>query len=323
MREIIKKFQLYGDKEVINYIFKLSEEDFLPYRFVHGDGRITANLDEPLKFVAYRIKSMEQLMLKKARSLQAGNIEYRRDLLDFAQTLSEDSEWLGINYDEVYKGDFSSFEKNWIEVAEYLGAEVANDLKRLLEHFTNLHTKVEEGRVEIRNQIRPIMIEALENALLKVDICKSDKEIVKYINRVWLSNFINLQVISSGSVRVQRNQKSYYVKPNFNNIDIELLVLKKTLKHVGGINSFSEFLNKNQISFVEEVINLVEEEVENKNYSSFHFDTKGALILNKRYLAAKMEMSESNFKHKLNRVVKKVNEKFNVVFEKNFNTFSF
>lgn len=319
MRELIERFQIQGDKEIIKYILNLVEEDMLPFRSIDEKGNIHVELDEPLKYVAYRIKAMKELMTKKARSLQAGNIEGRRNLLDFAQTLSEDSDWLGVNYDEVYAGNYKSITENWEEIAEYLTPEVAADLKNLLNNFSSLKILVETGKQEIRDMLQPIIITALEHALTYIDVKKSDKEIVKYINIAWLTKFIRIQVEQNGLKRVQRKGNITYVKPIFSieEVDIGVLLFNKTLDHIGGINNFKKYLNKNQIALVEELYTLISNDIQKNKHSKYYFDNDGKPILNKRYIAVKIGIEESNFKHKLRRIEKKIKENFrNIVNEK-------
>jgi hypothetical protein len=314
LRDLITKYQLYGDREIIDYILSLVEIDMLPFRSVDKNKNIHVELDEPLKYVAYRIKSMTELMTKKARSLKAGNKENRDALLEFADGLS-DEDWLGIDYEAVYKGDYSSITGNWDEIFSYLGATQGTELKLLLELFEELKITVDEGKQNIRNNLQPIIVEALEYAILYVDVKRTEKEIVKYLNRVWLTRFILLQVELNGLVRVQRSGKVSYLKPIFNEIEVDIweLLFNKTLKYVEGIKSFNKYLNKNQIALVENLYLLIAKDLKRNNYKNYYFGLDGKPILNKRYIAEMLGLSESNFKHKLLRIQKKINENFKTV----------
>lgn len=304
LKQLIEDFQQGRNQDIITRIMEYIEIDYLKdeTRTVEIDylqdetktgaySKVQIDLPDPLMYVAYRIRAFREKMAKGAKSLRAGNMEEYRELEDIIYSLSN---WFGEKYntpEKVYKRINS--------LRDYLGIDW-EDFKDLLEMFLGFDEDIEERKQEIRKELEPYILESLKYAISKVDIDREDKEIIKYINRAWLSKFVELQLIDSGKKRIQRKEngkvKSYVTEPKFE--DINYMIIGKKID----IDKLKHKLNKQQQQFVDNVYEIVQKEIDQQNFENFRLSSWGSTVLNKRYIADCIGMEESAFKHKLRRI---------------------
>jgi hypothetical protein len=161
---------------------------------------------------------------------------------------------------------------------------------------------------ERKSQWMPMFKEALEYALFKVDVSKSDKEIISYINKAMMTKFIEIQMRENNVKRVRKGDKSVYVKAEVQEgEDAWMLMFGKSLNFIG-LDSFDLWLTPKQRKFVECVHSIIETDLKENNVDAFKWSKDGKPVLNKRYLATRMDMEETNFKQTLKRCEKKIKE---------------
>lgn len=84
-------------------------------------------------------------------------------------------------------------------------------------------------------------------------------------------------------------------------IDIPLMVLGVSLKDIGGISTLESALTASQMEMVRKVFEVIASDIEQDNMKPY---LDG--VVPKRYLSDKIEMEESNFKHKLARIASRL-----------------
>lgn len=290
-------------EQIVNHVLEL----------IHYDLR---NLDKDekdmWKFVAYRIRAfmMKNTFAKRNarnRTERSNQSEDYEGLNEFLDGLYE-ADWIDLDWREVNNYNFKSIYENEYDVREYLGV-TQYEFFNLLKQFEGLSQNSEEFATdykEVSDDLLPLFTEALEYALDRVDFNREIKEQVKYINRAMLTKFIELQMKRDGIKRIRKGNTSTYVKVETDEEqDVWMLMFGKTLKNLG-VESFSLWLTPKQMTFMNNVYAIIENDLKENNTDAFRWTADGKPKIKKRYLAEKMNMDETNFKQTLNRCKKKI-----------------
>lgn len=310
MKELIKAYQSGTSNEVVEKV--LNYVDTVENMKYKGE----SNVDDALKFVANRIraiiiKSVFKEREKDIKLRKEETDEWYEELWDYISGLA-DADWIELDYKAIFNYDFTSIYEKREEIARYL-KEKAIELFMIVDKFSAMQTL--EGNEEFKGSytgrkghLLPYFKEALEYALTKVDASKSEKEIIKYINKAMLTKFIEVQMREENVKRIRKGNKSVYIKVEIEEgTDAWMLMFGKTLKHID-LTSFDLWLTAKQRKFIESVYNFIVEDLENNNVEAFKWSKDGKPVLNKRYLADKMNMEETNFKQTLKRCEKKIKD---------------
>ncbi|MGG3573249.1 hypothetical protein ABES80_12305 [Bacillus gobiensis] len=157
------------------------------------------------------------------------------------------------------------------------------------------------------------MVQGLEYALSKVDTERQSREMVKYINRAMLTKYIELVQANDGKKRVYdtKDKKNYFIKPKYE-IDAWKLILDgKTLKNIGGIDSFDIYLTGKQKKLLLDVYEVVEQELKKENSQAFRWKKNNEPVIQKRFIAKKLGLNENSLKQRLKRATDKILENWN------------
>lgn len=166
-----------------------------------------------------------------------------------------------------------------------------NAFIKLLKYYTDESKKIVKENIkpnintnEKINSIKTneIVIQALEYALLKVDINRNEKEIVKYVNKLWTTQYIKLS------------------ERKYKNIDIDVWIFGKTTKVLG--DKMKLLFQERQLEFIQKVEDTLRSyQVKRRLGNKMKY-----LVPNKREVANLLGVEESNFKHRLRRIKNKV-----------------
>lgn len=275
-----------------------------------------------LLFVAYRIKSF---ILNNAYKKNQALITYSKqdlnedynEFLDMLWTM-EDSGIFRFDWNRIWK------KRNYTEILDNLdlvestyGYAVKIDLLNLIEKFRFMQSDSEEFLAllkGIEEDVKPLLMQGLSNALDYVDWSRTEKEVCKYVNKILLTEFIRLQKERDGYILIRESGKRYYIKPELkDDIDCWKLLLKQTFKFVG-IDNFKSVLTRKQYQFLIESYMIVKGHYDNKDIEWFRFDKKGNVKLNKRKLSGELGVSEVNFNQTMKRIQERIDKVFADVF---------
>lgn len=275
-----------------------------------------------LLFVAYRIKSF---ILNNAYKKNQALITYSKqdlnedynEFLDMLWTM-EDSGIFRFDWNRIWK------KRNYTEILDNLdlvestyGYAVKIDLLNLIEKFRFMQSDSEEFIAllkGIEEDVKPLLMQGLSNALDYVDWSRTEKEVCKYVNKILLTEFIRLQKERDGYILIRESGKRYYIKPELkDDIDCWKLLLKQTFKFVG-IDNFKSVLTRKQYQFLIESYMIVKGHYDNKDIEWFRFDKKGNVKLNKRKLSGELGVSEVNFNQTMKRIQERIDKVFADVF---------
>ncbi|GAB6462456.1 MULTISPECIES: hypothetical protein [Bacillus] len=329
MKELIKKYQETGqDREILQVLLDYVDEDLTTLKYNDN----APEVKDGLKYVAYRIRAfmMKSCFARRnARNLteRSNQVDDFKGLHEFLDYLYE-VDWIKLDWRALRNYDFSSIYVNESEVREYLGA-TQYDFFNLLKKFEGLGQSSDEFKIDFKqtkDNLLPLFEEAFLYAIKKVDCERETKEMVKYINKVMLTKFIELQMKRDNVKRIRKGNKSTYVKAETNaeETDIWMMMFGKTLKHIGGLEAFSLWLTPNQTKFVQDVYNIIERDLKENNTGAFRWKEDGTPVLKKRHLAKQMEVmtnqkiTETNFKQTLKRCEKKIFDNWKEVISNRF-----
>lgn len=295
---MIKKYQQQGDRKIINIIIdRVLNYDFEKIETIISIGerkygnieypieRVRLTTDDPILFIAYRIRKMidilylsNQLNREKEKEFQKAIEEERFEIEEVLKALGE---WYNI---ETYE--------DFLQNIDIVMKELENDdfpeetLREIRKYFLNIRTNSKNFRKFFYSQ-KPNIIFALEIALSKVDVSRSNKEIVKFINNVWRSVFIDLN-------------KPKYTKDD---VEIDKFLFGVTTKYAYKRERIFQILQSRQIEFLLELEEVLKQDIRirkkaNKSEATFCI----------RDIAEKMGIREDSLKHRLRRIHIKINE---------------
>lgn len=314
-KELVQSFQENGDTEIIERIMKEVEIGF------------NERKESPEKYIVAHILGEREKITKHAKEIFSGN-EYRYKKKTFINLCSQLCRKVReIEFERLMKGDYAQLYEyreliwNFFTYYEWDNAinhsfeydpyycdietriEKIYTLYECVRYFEKLTEQFEKRRQEIREEFMPLVRLALEYALSKVDVNHSDKEIVTYINKTWTTNFIRLGLEHTGRKVIERTKNGervrFYVGRKW----------KGTYNMIFGDwieESDLNCLNKNQLKLIKDIVNIIERDKAQGNFDNYRLDEQGYTVLNKRYVAEKLGLEESNLKHKLGRIIKKI-----------------
>lgn len=301
---------------IVNKVLSYMEQDLT---YLKTDSKET---DDWLLFVAYRIKAM--ILNASYRKAQMKHRYERKDLKEEYEDLQDfisflyDANWIKIDYNAVDKGNYQTFYDNKKEIDMYLG-DMSIVFFNLIEKFsftTSESPEFKEVYKEISDKMLPLFIEALYIGLDKIDISKSGREKATYLNKVVLTQFIQLQMKRDGIVKVRQKENTFYIKPEIkDDEDSWKIILGRTFKEMG-VESVRPSLTKKQYKLLNDVYDITKKKIELKDYDWFRWDKKGHPKLVKRNVAKHLGISESNYIQSMKRIEHKIDEVFVTIFDK-------
>ena len=275
-----------------------------------------------LLFVAYRIKGMIlNASYKKAQT----RIKYeKQDKLEDYTELNEmleflyDADWIDIDYVQVFRDkNYSSVYACKQDIDDYLGS-MSDVLFKHIKSFEFMQSDSSDFAniyKEVEDLMLPLFIEALKIGLDKVDMSKSGREKATYVNKVVLTQYIQLQLKRDGKIRVREGDVSYYVTPKIKDeIDPWFLILKQTFSFVG-VEKIQGVLTKKQYDILTSAYEIVEHKLQEKDYDWFRYDKKGNPKLIKRNIANELGISESNYIQTMKRIQERIDNVFVLLFQ--------
>lgn len=197
---------------------------------------------------------------------------------------------------ELYKDDFLDLTPAMLEAVEdKYGFDHYDSFVHEIVDFVEILHRVNRAKEGYFDEITPLMIEALNESLLLVDVNRSDDHIVAYIAKgVRFGTYNRLNKLY-GSHTFDRGGEKYYVLED----DMDFTGTDIFIGH-------KDKLTKSQSEFIKTLNELIQKEMDKKNVKVFAFDKDGQLIdFEKRYFAGLMGIEESNFKHRIRKINKK------------------
>lgn len=311
-KEKIEAYQQNGDRTIINDIMAAVETDFLRNssreRVKDGtqSGGIRIKLADHHEYIAYRIKAMQELILRHYRPEFKGAPAMINEFQRLLSVLYID---YSINFNaQIYAQDcwmywftltrelFDELERKKSKIKRSLGADEYKVFCYLFEYFRE---KVNDAQVKVnkrRQEIQETAVKALEYALKYVDTEKSEREIVKYINKTFSSKLTDDEIKRNGLRRIRRDKINYVVKPYFPRDNCRVIF--------GNCKIDLTRLSNGQRRFLDNIYSLIDDDRQLNDFSGYTTDTDGEARIKRKYIADKLGLREDLVRQRIHRIIK-------------------
>lgn len=269
-RQAVSAYQTGGDRHVIDVILEDVETDFLAntsrrYKtnFTHD---ISINLTSPEEYIAYRIKAIREKAVKRVFYIRKDSGWAHSEINRYLSIMVLDLR-IRIPAKPVRQNDFGYEYTLTPELTAWLREKNSRIERRFREEgFASSFTQyqralgvaertereavVEETR--IRAEVMTDMVGALEYALKHVDVSRSPREVVTYVNKALLTRYYEAQARRKGMRRVTVDGRRQMIAPFYAGAIRTILDVNSTEDYV-----FKRVTNK-QANFMRELIDIVE-----------------------------------------------------------------
>ncbi|GIO93548.1 hypothetical protein [Paenibacillus lactis] len=324
LNEAIRAYQENGDTSLIDRIMEDVEEiDFTEdptRRYISSEtSEIRINLSEPHLYIVYRIKAIREKAVKHAwyirQPLRYSYPEINRYLSILVLDYGMEIPFEPIATDRfVWTFDINTVMLEWLasndiqieqRFKEYHNESEYKIYRSLIERVSAIENEAAEEEARIRTEVMDDMRKALEYVLKYVDVSRSDREIVSYINDAIMTRYHDMQANRNGLRRVRKSGSDRRVKPHFTNamatvigFEVPEWVLTKKL-------------NVQQAEFLQKLINSVEEDIREGREEGYNVTAGGEYIVSGTYVARVSGLPYETARKKLARIRKKL-EKYSL-----------
>ncbi|WP_102693821.1 hypothetical protein [Rummeliibacillus pycnus] len=315
----IVKFQVDGNDWIISEILWKATQPFMEnptrrrYYSPHKKGgQIYINLNSNMDYIAYTIRAKQELAKASYRGKQ--NDWKSKEFNRLISIVNVDFHiWFDVKYDK-WDGILCKYTittELLDAIYDKMDELVAEVYPIYLEPFLKL---CEDYRQEIALQketndkalaaIDENTVEALKHALKYVDPSRSDREIVRFINRTWTNKFTDLEKDRNGIKRIERlnnrgNTVAFFVKTHFPNDRNYLRVLFDDIEYK------PENCSRMQVAFVAAILKLIEIDAENGDLRGYSCNKTGEARIKHSYIAEKLGVKAPTIRKRIERIKKK------------------
>ncbi|MEV5028521.1 hypothetical protein [Paenibacillus sp. LPE1-1-1.1] len=298
-REQVARFQSDGDRSIIEII-----RDYMRIKFHMLKRGI--EYPEHAMYIALFINVLIGGKLRTAKYSRTISDKFDPDDLSYFRRGIRQ----GLGIDIYDKPDFGNVDENLAEIRDYLGpVAFAGLLSAIRRCYIREGFAADPAYEEAVSDIElSLIVPALEYALSCVDVTKSEREIVSYVNRAFRSEYIRLQMEQNGTRRLGRRDsegkfKAVYVQPQ--ETKTWRIIFGTDVVDVDAIIA----LRASQRSFLERVREIVEGDSDKDNMSEYKVTEGGNYRIKNRYIADKLGIEESVFSRTISRIAAKIRKK--------------
>lgn len=275
--DAIKKYQETGDRAAFDMVREAMNYDYL-------NSPTGMTFDKPEMYVAFRCLRLISGRLATIKyTLAEHGLHSRKDTPEyiFSEFAVAIEEWTGIKLTV----------DNYPEHEEYLAGYLPtfNQLRRAYERIIGARPTLWQLLTgEIVDENWPALQEALEYALKRVDASRSEREVVRYINRATKSAYYRNQF--DGMRRVRRGGETRYVTPKY--YGPVYAIFGRADFNLGPIT-------RRQRALIDRIIAVIEEDYANNEMGNYAVDLRGGYRIKNRYIASRLGMHEASLSRAL------------------------
>lgn len=266
--------------------------------------KYTPKENTPEYRIGFNLKVMLSRHSKKAKNMKwalntGSQLEKAKfDGEDFVYSVLT---YLGHHY---HVDDFYKIPKSVLkEVETHLNYDNWYDFKKIYSDHVNISPSVNRSIKKLQDEISPLILESLYEVLPKVDLSKTDEQIIGFISKSVRNRTYRKLTKLLGTKVHQIDGEKYIVRTD--KMKMKQTIIDKML----GVNE-GKLTNK-QVNFYRQLKKFIQIEIDARNTSPFTFSKENEIInINKRYFAEKLEMKESAFKYRLKRLQDKKDKDF-------------
>ncbi|MGE7694693.1 hypothetical protein ACQKNC_11315 [Lysinibacillus sp. NPDC094177] len=247
-------------------------------------------VNSSIEYIAVRVRSIKEVYARYAYTLHLSKLNEDKTLYEetrLTEVVHSNLMAIGQAFDvyEFDKVEMDMFPRYGEELDYCLGV-IKSVLPKIKAERTRLFTEADNAITRVLNDILPL-----------VDLAKSDKEIVTFINKALSTRTPRELNKVNGTRFINRKGKSYYVSKDKMKLRPKQFIARKVLE--------IDFLNlsEHQKEFAKRLLLEVQADFDNGLTDNFIFDEDGFISgINKRHYSERMELKESNFKNTLGRI---------------------
>ncbi|WP_314587907.1 hypothetical protein [Paenibacillus terrigena] len=285
-KRLISEFQHGENRTLIDKIL-----DYLRIRFDRVD---TDNLPEHAMYIAFRINVILAPLLKTAKyNVDQGSYD-PEDLWWYAKGLRED---MGIEM--TPEDGFKAVFDNIAAIRDMYGREVTTSLLYSIHCCVTQPHKIDAEIERIIDSLAPtLLIPALENAIINADTSRSEREIIRYINRVFQTEYIRLQAEENGYHRLGRRDEdgkfvNVYVHPKSTPVwDTVLGIDTDNIDVTEAISKLTALQRQTVLDMHE----IIYDDFEREDYSAYKVNEEGLYEINNRRMAKELGLDETTLR---------------------------
>ncbi|WP_276913152.1 hypothetical protein [Aneurinibacillus aneurinilyticus] len=307
IQRLIYAFQTQGDRTIIRKITEYMSEDLHldSNRKVTQNGKITLSFDDHLAFIAYRINALRYMLFQTERfRVNSYGLDFE-DLYWYRKGIRQ-----GLGYDLTPEDGFTAYFEHYDEIRDYLDSTTFSQLGEFIRCYILYLNDAQTIRDARKDTESSVIIPALEYALSKVNTSRSVKEIVRYVNRAFLTEFTRIQMEMNGTKRLGRqvngSYRNVYVQPIYREGDAWRMIFGDEVSEVGVDTALSHLTTK-QRELVDSLYAVIVDDFKGEQTSDrYKVDENGMYRIKFRYMAQRIEIEESNLRKRLRTIQEKI-----------------
>lgn len=244
-----------------------------------------------------------------SRFTKKANGKRKKELFEGTQLEIQDFDALGFIYNvladighEFYKDDFDKIPQSvYRAIEDKFGWDIYDDFRAELREFQNILPRINRDKKKLEDQYVPLILESLNEVLPKVDLTRTEDEIIGFI-AISTKRKVDRKLTKLLGTKVHniKGEKYYLTKEEIRKSHFIETAAESILK----IDESK--LTTNQYSFYCSLKSKIQKEINDINIDPFTFNENGYVTgFNKRYFAKQMGIKESAFKNRLIRMEKK------------------
>lgn len=256
-----------------------------------------------LDYIAAKVKGQVAPFLRLARSV-------RRHTYPKWVRFNELLESYGLETTLTRENNYSPVPSEWLDET-FQPAEIG-DLLDYIDFFNDLHAEEDRRKEGIFKKIyigwvTPALLYAFE----KVDVSRSDREVVTYVCSAFYSRFVDIRAESQGLIRIRRGGEwIYYHRQEiddftFTETDIMQVIFHENRRNYPPLKEMEKRLTKRQIRFVIALHNYIREDVSRMNTEQF-YEKYPHKRMNYRRTAEELEINYDSFAKNIQRIKKRL-----------------
>lgn len=285
-KALVSAFQAHGDRTIIDKI--------LDYMYIRYDLTGIDDLPEYAMYIAFRINVILSPLLKTAKyNVDPGSYD-PEDLWWYAKGIREE---LGIEISPA--NDWKDVHENIPAIERVFGEGVRRAILYAIHKYREQEAAIDLEIERIVREIEPtLIVPSLEVALSKVDTARSEREMVRFINQTFQTEYTKRQAAEKGTRRLGRRDKdgnfvNVYVQPKPTPIWNVLLGVDVSQINVTEVVSG---LTDTQRETILQLHELVFDDFERKDFGSYKVNESGQYEIINRRMAERLGMDESTLR---------------------------
>lgn len=317
-KERLQRFQNEGDRLIIDEILYGITFDFMgnPTRkhtqLSHTKLQVTIDLPRHEYYISYHIRVLRDYALKKHRGdrQDVQSRDFSRILsivridhgIDFGGEVIDQDDWC--YYYRITPELLARLRHLQPQIESSMYGTEYDMLCYYLDKYETLVNRMTEELAEAERIVDTNILTSLERALSYADVTKSEREIVSYVNRAFSTKFGELELERNGMKRIYRknghgDKVPLHVSMKFPEDDYRAVLPELSSTNI-------DKLNEGERQFIRDIVEVIRKDRLADDFTNYNLTRRGEALINRSYVADKLEIAATTVRKRLSRIKKKV-----------------